>query len=174
LLEQLRALKEASQLGPILDLACGRGRHALALAERGVSCLGADRNEGALSELREHSRPLEGSVAVLQADLEAECGVPLKTGSCGAILVFRFLFRPVASAIESALVPGGLLLYETFTVAQLELGYGPRSRNFLLEPRELPGLFPGLEVLDYWEGTTAGEHPEALARLLARRPQRAR
>ena len=84
----------------------------------------------------------------------------MKPGSCGAILVFRFLFRPLAPAISAALAPGGLLLYETFTVAQRALGSGPRRAEFLLEPGELRALFSDLEPLEHWEGRSDGPPPE--------------
>jgi hypothetical protein len=85
--------------------------------------------------------------------------------------VFRFLFRPLAGAIEAALAPGGLLLYETFTIHQRSLGQGPRNPAFLLDPGELRTLFPKLEVLAYWEGLAADPEPEAVARLTAQRPR---
>jgi hypothetical protein len=72
--------------------------------------------------------------------------------------------------IEATLAPGGLLLYETFTVEQLELEGGPRRRGFLLEHGELPTLFPGLEVLSYEETTELAPTPRAVARMAARRP----
>jgi hypothetical protein len=93
----------------------------------------------------------------------------VKPGSCGAILVFRFLFRPLAAAICEALAPGGLLLYETFTVAQRALGSGPRRAEFLLEPGELGALFASLACLAYTEGRSEGDAPEQLASLAARR-----
>ena len=108
-------------------------------------------------------------LASLRTDLETPLGIPVKPASCGAILVFRFLFRPLAPAISAALAPGGLLLYETFTVAQRALGSGPRRAEFLLEPGELPALFPDLEPLEHWEGRSDGPAPECLARLAARR-----
>ena len=104
-----------------------------------------------------------------QADLEAAAQIPLRPGSCAAVLVFRYLHRPLARGIVEVLAPGGLLLYETFTLDQRKLGYGPKNEGFLLKPNELAGLFPGLETLSYWEGTTADEKPAAVARLVARR-----
>jgi SAM-dependent methyltransferase len=154
----------------VVDLACGRGRHALAAAELGARALGIDRDASALAQLRDAARPRGLQVLGVRADLEAGLGIPVKPASCGAILVFRFLFRPLAPAICQALAPGGLLLYETFTAEQRALGRGPRNPAFLLAPGELPTLFQELQVLHHWEGLTSGDKPEALARLVAQRP----
>jgi SAM-dependent methyltransferase len=172
LVAELPRLREAAALGPVLDLACGRGRNALAAAAAGVAVVGVDRDPQALAALRAAARERGLPVAALRADLETPHGIPVRSGTCGAILVFRFLFRPLASAIEAALAPGGLLLYETFTIHQRSLGQGPRNPAFLLAPGELPALFPRLEVLAHWEGSAEGPRPEALARLSARRPRR--
>jgi len=168
---ELPRLRETTALGPAVDLACGRGRHALALGAAGIPALGIDRDAAALAELRDAARGLPAPVVGVRADLETPFGIPVRTGSCGAILVFCFLFRALAPAIEAALAPGGLLVYETFTRDQSSLGHGPRKPAFLLEPGELAKLFPGLEVLATWEGRTPGPHPDALARLTARRPR---
>ena len=166
----LARLGEAARLGPVADLACGRGRHALAVAARGIRTLGIDRDARALSALREAARAQGTPVLALRADLEAPQGIPLRRACCGAVLVFRFLFRPLAPEIEAVLAPGGLLVYETFTIHQRNLGQGPRNEAFLLAPGELRRLFPGLEILSSWEGVLAGPPPQALARLVARRP----
>jgi SAM-dependent methyltransferase len=171
LLAERPRLREAAALGPVLDLACGRGRNALAAAEAGIRVVGIDRDPAALTALRAAARERRAALSTLRADLEAGLGIPVRSGTCGGILVFRFLCRPLAPAIEAALAPGGLLLYETFTIDQRSLGYGPSNPAFLLEPGELRALFPGLQVLHYSEGVRAAEaRPEALARLTARRP----
>ncbi len=66
------------------------------------------------------------------------------------------------------LAPGGLLVYETFTTGQIELGYGPRNPEHLLARGELRQLFSDLEILEYWEGVRPDPRPAALARLVAR------
>ncbi len=159
-------LLEAGRLGPVLDLACGYGRHSLAAARLGLPVLALDRDEKALRAIQRTGPPL---VQCVRTDLEAGSELPVAPASCGAILVFRFLFRPLARAIVEALRPGGLLLYETFTTHQRNLGQGPENPAFLLDPNELPKLFRPLQPLAYEEVVTRGSRPAALARLAARR-----
>ena len=163
-------LLEAAARGPVLDLACGRGRNARAAAAWGAWVVGVDRNSEHLGALRRAARAEGLPLVAVRADLEDGSGIPARPGSCGAILVFRFLSRTLASAIVEALAPGGLLLYETFTIHQRKLGYGPKNQAFLLRDGELPTLFPELELLGHWEGVEQrGERPEAVARLTARK-----
>jgi len=167
LLANLARLRDAATRGPIVDLACGRGRHVRAVAALGLPVVGIDRDAGFLRELA----AAEPGVALVRSDLETPAGLPLRPGSCGAILVFRYLHRPLAPAIEAALAPGGLLLYETFTTAQATLENGPSNPRFLLEEGELRDLFRGLRRLGYEEAVRrAGERGEARASLVARRP----
>jgi tellurite methyltransferase len=168
LLAHLDAVAEAGARGGAVDYACGAGRHALLVAGRGVPVLALDRDAAALASLRTRARAARLPVQPLRADLEA-MPAPLAAGRCGALLVFRYLHRPAAEALAAALRPGGLLVYETFTERQRELGAGPRNPAFLLAPGELPRLFPALERLAYWEGLTEDAQPSAVARLLARR-----
>ncbi|MBW2698877.1 MAG: class I SAM-dependent methyltransferase, partial [Deltaproteobacteria bacterium] len=143
-LDHLPALAQAARLGPILDLACGRGRHTLASARAGLPVIGMDRRIDFLEQLRERAAAEALEVSCARTNLEAGYGIPLRQGACGAVLVFRYLHRPLAPAIEAAIAPGGLLLYETFTLAQRDLDYGPSNPIFLLESGELARLFPGL------------------------------
>ena len=166
---QRARLADAARRGPVLDLACGRGRHALAAAELGGATLALDRDAAALAALAAEARERRLTLQALRADLETPFGIPVKAGTCGVILVFRFLFRPLATAIVEALAPGGLLLYETFTIGQRARGHGPRRAEFLLELGELPTLFSGLEPLVYEEDASQADAPECLARLAARR-----
>lgn len=170
------ALANRPHPGPVVDLACGRGRHALPAAKSLGPIIAVDRNRGFLDELGQRSRRLGLEIARLQTDLETPFGIPLKPESAGAILVFRYLHRPLAEAIETLLAPGGWLLYETFTVDQAGRDSGPSRPEFLLRPGELRTLFPGLEVVDYEEYEEGGTHPstaeglDATAQLVARKP----
>ena len=128
--------------------------------------MAVDRNPDFLASLRARATLETRPLHLLRWDLETPLGVTFAPASCGAILVFRFLYRPLAPILCELLAPGGILLYETFTTGQLELDGGPRNPDFLLEPGELPGLFPNLEIISCHEG----RHEDAVtARLLARR-----
>jgi hypothetical protein len=129
-----------------------------------------DRDREALRAIRRTASPL---IECVRADLETGNGIPVASKSFGAILVFRFLFRPLAPAIVEALRPGGLLLYETFTIHQKDFPQGPKNAAFLLEPGELPQLFGALRLIAYQEIVTPGPQPAALARLVARREESA-
>jgi SAM-dependent methyltransferase len=166
-IDQLTQIRAASRLGVVADLACGRGRHTLAAAEAGIPVIGIDRNRTFLAELRETAAQQAVRVETLRADLENPAELPLLDQRCGAVLVFRYLHRPLVPAIARALAPGGLLVYETFTVHQRRLETGPRNLDYLLEPGELPELFSELEILDHWEGLSEGSNPAHVARILA-------
>jgi tellurite methyltransferase len=168
LINQLGAIRAAQTLGAVVDIACGRGRHALAVGDAGIPVLGIDRNRDFLTELREAAALRDLPVQIAQADLENPSEIPLRTRSCGAVMVFRFLNRALAPAIGRVLAPGGLLIYETFTAHQRDLGAGPRNPDYLLEPGELPGLFPDLDILEHWEGLSEGTDGSQIARLAAR------
>ncbi len=170
LLQHEEWVRDGARRGPVLDVACGRGRHARLVAGWGLAVVALDRNLGALAEL---ARAAPNRVQALCADLERAPGPPLRGGVFGAVLVFRYLHRPLARTLVDWLAPGGVLVYETFTVHQRELGYGPGNPDFLLEPGELPGLFPELRPLASHEGLSAGERPLHLASLVARKPERA-
>jgi SAM-dependent methyltransferase len=160
LLRHLAALPR----GRALDLACGAGRHALVLARHGFRVDAVDRDPGALAVLAAAAR-MEGlAVRPLAADLER---FPLPAAVWDLVLDVRYLQRSLAPAIAAALRPGGLLVFETFTIEQARLGR-PRNPDFLLRPGELLRMFPGLEMLAFEEEVRDGR--EAVAALLARKP----
>src|SRR5260370_12052850 len=78
------------------------------------------------------------------------------------IICIDYLQRSIFAAIEEALLPGGVLLYETFTSAQLQFASGPRNPEHLLEPGELHTAFPTLTPL-FFLAISAGN---AIATLL--------
>jgi rhodanese-related sulfurtransferase len=140
--------------GRALDVACGRGRHALLLAGAGFRVDAVDRDAARVGALAEVARRLELAVDARVLDLEAG-PVELGNGFYDLVLVFHYLHRPLFPAILRALAPGGLLLYETFTTAQAARGK-PTNPDYLLEPGELLARVAPLAVLREREGEFEG------------------
>jgi len=180
--------------GRALDLAMGGGRNAVFLAANGWHVTGVDSSRIALenaaalaearglpvlwvssSEYRESRASLQApskeltqklpGLWLLQVDLEHST---LPAGQFELVICFNYLQRSLFSAIEAALRPGGMLVYETYTLDQLAFPKGPRNPDHLLRPEELRRAFPSLETLFYRE-LCAGK---GIASLLARRPAR--
>jgi rhodanese-related sulfurtransferase len=140
--------------GRALDLASGRGRHALLLAAAGFAVTAIDRDADALDRLRAQALRLELDLRVEVMDLES-AGVDLGADPFDLIVVTRYLHRPLIPQLVGALAPGGILIYETFLVSQAERGH-PRNPSFLLEPGELTALVRPLEILRVREGEFDG------------------
>ena len=173
LLRHRETLCDATATGFLLDLACGRGRHSRAALGWGLTVVALDRDRQSLRELATCAalspRPTASRLLPVCADAEAGHPLPFAPGSLRAIVVTRFLHRPLAPTLIDGLAPGGVLLYETFTERQRELGTGPRNPDYLLQEGELLRLFAPLQVLDYEEGLRKTGSGEWVASLLGRR-----
>jgi rhodanese-related sulfurtransferase len=151
----------------VLDVACGRGRHALLLAGAGFDVTALDRDPESLAHVARMADRLQWPVRTISLDLETFPAPSIEPAGFDVILVFRYLFRPLFPSLARALAPGGRLVYETFLKAQAAVGH-PKSARFLLEPGELVGLLrsEGLEVVASREGFHRGCH---VASAVARR-----
>ena len=160
--------------GRALDVACGDGRNALYLAQLGYMVDAIDVSDVAIGALRDavDQRGLAMTIAPRVVDLERE---PLPAGPYDVIVTLNYLQRGLFGALENALAPGGLVVYETLGRAHVdELG---RSFNpdYLLERGELLRAFPKLEIVDHHEGVVERSGgPRGVAGLVARRPAQAR
>jgi tellurite methyltransferase len=162
-------LVDAALKGPVLDLACGDGHNGLFLAEKGMPVILADLSEVALEKAGAYAREKSLEVTLWRADLEREGENPLNVECCGAILVFRYLHRPLMPCIRKALIKGGVLIYETFTVDQPRFGK-PHNPHFLLKPGELIEWFGEWKVIHYFEGIV-DQPKRAIAQMVCRKPE---
>jgi len=153
---------------PVLDLACGDGHNGIFLASKGFSVVLADRSEEALSQARLNAQAAWVTVEFRQVNLEQEGVNPLEGFFFSAVLVFRYLHRPLIPFIRKSLKQGGILMYETFTTQQVQFGK-PKNPDHLLKPGELLSWFHDWEVKYSFEGII-GVPPKAIARLVCRKP----
>lgn len=149
--------------GEVLDLACGRGRHARLAAGAGHPVLAVDRDPAALLEAG-------GPGIVTQCvDLEvAGAAWPFAPGRFAAVVVTNYLHRPLFADLAAALQPGGLLIYETFALGNEAFGK-PSNPAFLLAPGELLDMARshGLHVLAYEDGVVSKTRAARIQRLCA-------
>jgi len=135
-----------------LDVACGEGRNAIFLAQRGFEVTAVDISGKGLERARSRAAEVGVEVAFLQADLE-EYRI---AGSYDLILNFNFLLRPMIPELIRAAAPGGVILMETILDGPALTG--EHSRHFLLQPGELQRLFdvPEGEILEWGEDCLNG------------------
>ena len=142
--------------GPVLDVACGAGRHARLFADRGLQVVAVDRDAQHIPGVR-----------FVQADLEG-APWPLGTERFAAIVVTNYLHRPLLPQLEAALAEEGVLIYETFMTGNERYGR-PGNPAFLLQPAELLQAFRGLTPIAFEQGYVEAPKPAMIQRLCARR-----
>ena len=170
----LSELERAAEEAPVLDLACGSGRNGLSLIDQGIPVVFADRDPAALAAVQQSlidrgRGDSEHLFTLWPVDLEAPAGKPLADQKYAGILVFRYLHRPLFEGIKQAVCPGGVVIYETFTVDQVQFGR-PRNPDFLLRHGELAAIFSDWQVLHSFEGvveSVGGGGPQAIAQIVA-------
>lgn len=149
--------------GPVLDLACGSGRHLRLFHRQGHPVLGIDIDLRGVADLA--GTP---GVELLAADLEQGNPWPLPPERRFAgIVVANYLHRPLFPRLLDALMPGGVLLYETFAMGNARFGK-PSSPGFLLRQGELLEVARGrLQVVAYEHGEVASPRAAVVQRLAA-------
>ena len=135
----------------VLDVACGGGRHLHWFAARGARVTGVDRDAALLARLRGEAGAGQ-AVELVEADLE-NAPWPFGGRRFDAVVVTRYLWRPLLPVIVASVDDGGVLLYETFAHGQETVGR-PARADFLLAPGELLAVAAaaGLRVVAYEDG----------------------
>jgi tellurite methyltransferase len=181
--------------GRAFDVACGVGRHAIFLAERGWHVTAVDSSRVGIEMLqqraRERSARIEpgsparqprwggragGTQAACLLSIDAHV-TDLEKGeyqiepvTYDLVCVFYYLQRDLFPALRAGLKPGGTM------VAAIHLNDGkagakPHNPAFLLNPGELKQLFADWEITYYREGESdEGGHHHDTAYLIARKP----
>lgn len=154
----------AEQLPPggrVLDIASGNGRHARYLALRGHSVEAVDRDPAAISGLARVA-----GVSTRSADLE-NGPWPYEGESFAGVVVVNYLHRPLIPRLLGALMPGGVLIYETFATGNERYGR-PSNPDFLLRPGELLDLVKGrLRVIAFEDLYVSDPKPAMVQRICA-------
>ncbi|PYS47386.1 MAG: hypothetical protein DMF68_16145 [Acidobacteria bacterium] len=154
--------------GRALDLACGTGRHAIFLAERGWQVVAVDASHVGIEIAKATARVRSVEVDWRVADLERG-EFEIEPGAYDLICVFYYLQRDLFQKIRASVKPGGLAIAAIHTVDD-SLDIKPMNPAFLLQPSELRAEFRGWEILHDYEGKPGEEgHQRRTAEIVARK-----
>lgn len=172
------ALAGVEPRGRALDLACGEGRNAIWLAERGWRTTGVDFSRVGVERARQLAAERGVEVEFVEADVTRW---KPEAGAFALVLVLYLQIPPperrrVWAHVASALAAGGELFAVGHARRNLVEGYGgPQDAALLWEPGEVAAELEavGLEVGSIGHVTRTVEEAQAEAidtRVRARRP----
>ena len=149
--------------GSVLDVACGRGRHARWFHQRGLKVVAVDRSAEAIAAIGLRAEHCESCVA------DIENGPwPFAGRQFDVIVVTNYLWRPLLPTLLASLAPGAVLIYETFAAGNETVGK-PSSSDFLLQPGELLRVCQRLRTIAFEEGFEDRPSQRFVQRIVAAR-----
>jgi len=137
--------------GRALVLAMGEGRNAVFLAEHGFDVEGVDISEVALKKSLLLAKERGVGITPIAADLEK---YDVKEDAYDVITCFNYLQRDLAPKMKNGLKPGGMIIFQTYTIDHLKYKRGPSNKAFLLKRNELLDMFRGMHIVYYSETDT--------------------
>jgi tellurite methyltransferase len=154
--------------GLALDVACGPGRHALWLAERGWNVTAVDSSPAAIEILKQRATQKRLVVNAVLADLEKHEFV-IEPARYDLILVCNYLQRDLFPSIRAGMRIGGTVI-AIIAMVDPDPDIRPMNPAYLLSPGELRAGFEGWELIHNFEGKPPGDTPRrATAEIVARK-----
>jgi SAM-dependent methyltransferase len=156
----------AEKLAPgiAIDLACGTGRNALYLAERGWEVTAVDGSEKAIERVQERSAARGLRIHTKIADL-SDPNFTLSSDTFDLILIAFYLQRDLLAKAKVAVRPGGLVVTIAHTPEP-----GENFNEKRAAPGELGQFFHGWERLWEYEGPSRDPaHRRPVTEIVARR-----
>ncbi|MBL6946742.1 MAG: class I SAM-dependent methyltransferase [Rhodospirillales bacterium] len=151
------------QNGPILDLACGNGRHARYFLSQGYRVVAVDRNVEPIDDLVGNS-----DTEIIGVELEDGSEWPLAGRTFAGVVVVNYLHRPLFPHLLDAVAEDGVFIYETFARGN-EKYCRPRNPDHLLMGGELIELVgKRFHIVCYEQGLVErGPLPGVIQRICA-------
>lgn len=126
--------------GRALDLACGAGRNAAWLAQRGWDVIALDGSHEAIRIVREHREPIDARVF----DLETGTPLPFADETFDLVAILFYLHRPLFAEAKRVLKRGGTIVCAART-----------QGTYRAEPGELARTFAEYEIVHASDGEIA-------------------
>ena len=155
-----------------LDIACGAGRHAIFLAERGWQVTAVDASPVGIELTKQRARERGVTVETIVANLERG-EFTITPDAYDLICVFYYLQRNLFPHIRAGVHPGGTVV-AAIHLTDESPDARPMNPAFLLQPGELSAEFQRWEITHYHESQLLdddpGEHHRRTAEIIAQRP----
>ena len=150
--------------GTAIDLACGAGRNALYLAERGWAVTAVDGSGTAIELVQQRAAARDLDVRTKVADLAAP-NFTMEPDAFDLVLIAYYLQRDLFAKAKAAVRHGGVVVAIVHTPESGERWSEKRAR-----PGELRGFFNDWEILWDYEGPSRDPaHRRPVAEIVARR-----
>lgn len=130
--------------GKALDIATGMGRNARFLAQHKFDVDAVDISDVAINQFQGCPNNLHAKCV----DLDT---YEIPKERYNLIINIRFLNRRFYPQIIAGLLPGGVLIFETYLQGDKGSEEGPSCKDYMLKPNELLGAFSELRILFYRE-----------------------
>ncbi len=164
----LQAMLPRLEQGKVLDIGMGEGQNAVYLAQKGFKIKGFDLSRVAIEHAKTLARESGVTIEAQSTDLDLYLFGIMEYES-----IIMTKFRPPNSRyytnIISALKQGGILLIESYGVAEMKeaIGKDEDYRNYFFHSNEILKNIQGLRILFYQEGLIDGKH---VVQCLAQKP----
>jgi tellurite methyltransferase len=135
--------------GRVLDVAMGDGRNSIYLATLGFEVEGVDLSQENINKALASAG--DNGVEIKAQVVDLEKNPFIRQGAYDVIICFRYLQRSLIPHIKNGIKEGGILVYETYTMDQLQFGK-PKNPDFLLGHNELLNMFRDFYCIRYHEG----------------------
>jgi tellurite methyltransferase len=160
---------EALAPGRALDVACGTGRHAIFLAERGWQVTAVDASGVGIEMTEKRARARGVAIEAHVADLERGEFI-IDAEAYDLICVFYYLQRDLWPQLHAGVRRGGTLVAAIHLIDESPEAQ-PMNPAFLLQPEELRAEFRSWEIKHYHEtqlhDDDPGEHHRRTAEIIA-------
>lgn len=132
----------------VLDLGMGEGRNAVFLAQKGYRVTGIDISSVAVKKANLLAQEFGVKIKGVVASLEQ---YKIQPNSYDAIICFYYVDRSLVEKMKSWLKPGGILIYEAFTLREKVAKKSSDPEDTFLKDAELLRMFGSFRVLKYEE-----------------------
>lgn len=135
--------------GTVLDMGMGEGRNAVFLAQKGFKVIGIDISSVAVKKAQLLAKEFGVQINSVVASLNK---YKIAEGSLDAIISFYYVDRGLIEKMKSWLKPGGIIIYEGYTVEQMQnKGLKAEDLSYYLKKQELLQIFPEMRILKFEE-----------------------